>query len=46
LLVDLGELVRFFSVHIVDAVTRGCASPRADGNGVTGCGERRRVLCR
>ena len=27
LLVDLGELVGFFSVHVVDAVARGSAGP-------------------
>jgi hypothetical protein len=46
LLVDHGELVGFFRVHVVDAITRGCASPGADGDGVTGCRERCRALWR
>lgn len=44
LLVDHGELVGFFCVHVVDAVARGCAGPGADRDGVTGCREGRGVL--
>ena len=44
LLVDHGELVGFFRVHVVDTVARGRTGPGADGDGVTGCGEGRGVL--